>query len=180
MGLVRHEYAASPSWMPHCMIAARPPPVPECGMTTALFTHSACLAHDTGRHHPESPARLAAVLDALSSPAFAALDRREAPRATLEDLALVHPRAFVEAVLDAIPAAGHAALDPDTIISPGSGEAALRAAGAVCAAVDAVMAGEAGNAFCAVRPPGHHAEPERAMGFCLFNSVAIGAARARH
>jgi acetoin utilization deacetylase AcuC-like enzyme len=81
--------------------------------------------------------------------------------------------------MSAIPAEGHAALDPDTIVSPGSGEAALRAAGAVRAAVDAVMAGEAANAFCAVRPPGHHAEPERAMGFCLFNNVAIGAAHAR-
>ncbi len=107
------------------------------------------------------------------------MDRREAPRATREELALIHPPRFIDAVMRAIPAEGHSALDPDTIISPGSGEAALHAAGAVCAAVDAVMAGEAANAFCAVRPPGHHAEPERAMGFCLFNNVAIGAARAR-
>jgi acetoin utilization deacetylase AcuC-like enzyme len=148
-------------------------------MTTALLTHPACLAHDTSPRHPESPARLAAVLNALTGDAFAALDRREAPRATQEQLALIHPPRFVDAVLRAIPAQGHAALDADTIISPGSGEAALRAAGAVCAAVDAVMAGEAANAFCAVRPPGHHAEPARAMGFCLFNSVAIGAAHAR-
>jgi acetoin utilization deacetylase AcuC-like enzyme len=148
-------------------------------MTTALFTHPACLVHDTSQRHPESPARLTAVLDALSGDAFVKLDRREAPRATREDLALIHPTHFIDAVMSAIPADGHAALDADTIVSPGSGEAALRAAGAVRAAVDAVMAGEAANAFCAVRPPGHHAEPERAMGFCLFNSVAIGAARAR-
>lgn len=148
-------------------------------MTTALFTNPACLAHDTSRRHPESPARLTAVLDALSDGNFAALDRREAPRALREQLALIHPPRFIDAVLHAIPAEGHAALDPDTIVSPGSGEAALRAAGAVVAAVDAVLAGEAASAFCAVRPPGHHAEPERAMGFCLFNNVAIGAAHAR-
>ncbi|HEX4113778.1 MAG TPA: histone deacetylase family protein [Stellaceae bacterium] len=147
-------------------------------MTTALFTHPACLGHDTGRRHPESPARLAAVLDALSGEAFAVLERQEAPRATLDDLALIHPRDCIDAILAAIPAEGHSALDPDTIISPGSGEAALRAAGAVRAAVDAVMSGACANAFCAVRPPGHHAEPRRAMGFCLFNNVAIGAAHA--
>ncbi len=148
-------------------------------MTTALFTHPACLGHDTSRRHPESPARLRAVLDALSGGAFSALQRREAPRASRDELALIHPPAFIDAVMRAIPAEGHSALDPDTIVSPGSGEAALRAAGAVVAAVDAVMAGEAANAFCAVRPPGHHAEPARAMGFCLFNNVAVGAARAR-
>lgn len=149
-------------------------------MTTLLYTHEACFAHDPGSHHPESPARLKAVLDALSDPAFAGLVRREAPRAAVEDLARAHSRRFVEAMLKAIPATGHAAIDADTILSPGSGEAALRAAGAVTAAVDAVLAGEATNAFCAVRPPGHHAEAERAMGFCLFNSVATGAHRARH
>src|SRR6266404_9690131 len=129
-------------------------------MTTLLYSHPACLEHDPGSHHPESPERLRAVLAALSAAEFAGLDRREAPRA-------------------AIPSSGHAGLDADTIVSPGSGEAALRAAGAVCAAVDAVMAGEADNAFCAVRPPGHHAEPYRPMGFCLFNSIAIAALRAR-
>jgi acetoin utilization deacetylase AcuC-like enzyme len=100
----------------------------------------------------------------------------------MDQLTRVHTRAYVEHVLSAIPAHGFAALDPDTIVSPGSNEAALRAAGALCAAVDAVMAKEATNAFCAVRPPGHHAEIERSMGFCLFNNVAIGAlhAHARH
>jgi acetoin utilization deacetylase AcuC-like enzyme len=148
-------------------------------MTTLLYTHPDCLAHDPGAHHPESPDRLRAVLAALSAEEFAGLERREAPRAALDAIALVHDRAYVEALLEAVPASGHAALDPDTILSPHSGEAALRAAGAVCAAVDAVLAGEAHNAFCAVRPPGHHAEPDHAMGFCLFNSVAIGARHAQ-
>jgi acetoin utilization deacetylase AcuC-like enzyme len=128
--------------------------------------------------HPESPARLKAVLAALDADEFASLERREAPRAEKDQIARMHPPEFVEAVLDAIPAEGHGSFDMDTIVSPGSGEAALRAAGAVCAAVDAVMAGEADNAFCAVRPPGHHAEQARAMGFCLFNNVAVGAAQA--
>ncbi|MEE8187729.1 MAG: histone deacetylase family protein [Kiloniellales bacterium] len=148
-------------------------------MTTLIYSHPACLGHDPGRMHPESPARLEAVLAALDAPEFRGLERREAPEATREQLTRVHPEAHVNAVLDAIPATGHNGLDPDTIVSPGSGEAAKRAAGAVCAAVDAVMAGEAENAFCAVRPPGHHAEPDRAMGFCLFNSVAVGAFQAR-
>ena len=148
-------------------------------MTTLLFTHDACFRHDTGSHHPESPARLRAVLDGLSGPAFAALQRREAPLAAREAIGRAHVPRFVDTVLAAIPTTGHSALDADTIISPGSGEAALRAAGAVIAAVDAVIAGEAANAFCAVRPPGHHAEAARAMGFCLFNNIAIGARHAR-
>jgi acetoin utilization deacetylase AcuC-like enzyme len=148
-------------------------------MTTLLYTHPACLEHDPGRYHPESPARLRAVLEALEGPEFAALDRREAPEAELDDIARVHPRRFVEALLDAVPAQGHVGIDADTVMSPASGRAALRAAGAVVAAVDAVVGGEANNAFCAVRPPGHHAEPGRAMGFCLFNNAAIGALRAR-
>ncbi len=148
-------------------------------MTTLLYTHEACFDHDTGRQHPERPARLKAVLDALAGDGFAALERRVAPRAELAQLARVHPRDYVEQVLAAIPAQGIAHLDADTAVSPGSGEAALRAAGAVCAAVDAVMGGEATNAFCAVRPPGHHAEPATPMGFCLFNNVAVGAEQAR-
>ena len=148
-------------------------------MTTLLYSHQACIGHDTGSMHPESPARLKAILAALEAEEFGALERREAPPATVEQIARVHPRGFVEAVLAAIPENGLSGLDADTIVSPGSGEAALRAAGAVCAAVDAVMAGEADNAFCAVRPPGHHAEPQRAMGFCLFNNVAVGAEQAR-
>jgi acetoin utilization deacetylase AcuC-like enzyme len=148
-------------------------------VTTLLFSHPACIEHDPGDFHPESPARLRAVLSALEAEEFALLERRQAPRAEIEDIARVHPRDFVEAVLAAVPKEGHVGVDPDTILCPASGEAALRAAGAVVAAVDAVVKGEAKNAFCAVRPPGHHAEPDRAMGFCLFNNVAVGAARAR-
>jgi len=148
-------------------------------MTTWLFTHPACLTHEMGPHHPESPDRLRAILAALEAAEFAPLVRHEAPAATVDSLAFVHDRGFVEAVLAAIPKAGIVALDPDTSVSSGSGEAALRAAGAVVAAVDAVLAGAAGNAFCAVRPPGHHAEASAAMGFCLFNNVAVAAEHAR-
>ncbi len=148
-------------------------------MTTLLYSHPACLEHDPGKMHPESPARLEAVLAALEAPAFAGLERREAPPVERAQLARVHSEAYVDAVFEAIPETGYAGLDADTIVSPGSGEAARRASGALCAAVDAVVAGEAGNAFCAVRPPGHHAEQSRAMGFCLFNNIAIGAAHAR-
>ncbi len=151
-------------------------------MTTLLFSHPACENHIPDLGHPEGPIRLKAVREALSAPEFAALLRREAPRAEESEIALVHPSSFVHDLLEAVPLSGERALDADTFMSPGSGEAALRAAGAVVAAVDAVMAGEADNAFCAVRPPGHHSEPDRAMGFCLFNNVAVGAlhARAKH
>jgi len=148
-------------------------------MTTLLYTHPACLDHDPGRHHPESPARLRAVLAALDDPEFARLERREAPEADREDLLRVHSPRHVESILGAVPKTGHVGIDADTVLSPASGEAALRAAGAVVAAVDAVVAREGDNAFCAVRPPGHHAEPLQAMGFCLFNNAAIGALRAR-
>lgn len=148
-------------------------------MVTGLFSHSACLAHDTGEGHPECSERLQAVLASLEAEDFLYLDRREAPRATADQLARVHPGDFVDRMLRAIPQAGLRYVDGDTIVSPGSGEAALRAAGAVCAAIDAVMAGELRNAFCAVRPPGHHAEPGQAMGFCLFNNIAVGALHAR-
>jgi acetoin utilization deacetylase AcuC-like enzyme len=148
-------------------------------MSTILFSHSACLDHDTGGYHPESPERLRAVLAALEGEDFMFLDRREAPRATRGQLALAHPLSYVDAMLAAIPSDGLSPIDADTIVSPGSGEAALRAAGAVVAAVDAVARKEARNAFCAVRPPGHHAEPAQAMGFCLFNNVAVGALHGR-
>ncbi|MSO74781.1 MAG: histone deacetylase family protein [Alphaproteobacteria bacterium] len=146
---------------------------------TILFTHKACIAHDPGLGHPERPDRLRAVLERLDQPAFAALERREAPLASRAMIARVHDAKLVGAILEAVPKSGHVALDADTHLSPQSGEAALRAAGALIAAVDAVFKGEADNAFCAVRPPGHHAEPARPMGFCLFNNVAIGAAHAR-
>lgn len=147
-------------------------------MTTLLATHAACLDHDTSPGHPESPARLRAVLQALEGTEFDALSRIEAPQATREQLLRVHPAAHVDAVFAAVPETGYDRIDADTIVSPGSGEAVLRAAGALVAAVDAVIAGTVDNAFCAVRPPGHHAEPMRAMGFCLFNNVAVGALHA--
>jgi len=151
-------------------------------MTTLLLTHPACLLHDTGYGHPERADRLRAIDDALAAPAFKPLKREEAPLADLAAIERLHPQAYVEMVRAAIPARDHAWLDPDTVVSPGSWEAALRATGATIYAVDRVMAGKADNAFCAVRPPGHHAEPSRAMGFCLFNSVAVAAlhARAKH
>ena len=148
-------------------------------MTTLLVTHQACVAHDPGQFHPERPDRLRAVLTGLSEAEFRGLERVEAPRATREQLILCHPADQVDLVLGAVPESGLAHLDGDTALSPGSGEAALRAAGAVVAAVDAVCTGKAANAFCAVRPPGHHAESDQAMGFCLFNSVAVGARHAR-
>jgi len=148
-------------------------------MTTLFYSHDACIAHDPGPHHPEQPARLRAVLDALDDAAFAGLDRREAPLADIACIERVHDSGYVAATLASEPAEGRIHLDPDTAMSTGSAEAALRAAGALCAAVDAVVAGEGKNAFCAVRPPGHHAEQDRAMGFCLFNNVAIGARHAQ-
>ena len=144
-----------------------------------LFTHDAGLNHDTGPMHPERPDRLRAVLKALAAKEFSSIERREAPEATVEQIARIHPESYVEAILDAIPSSGTRGLDGDTIVSPGSGEAALRASGAACAAVDAVIAGDARNAFCATRPPGHHAEPTTAMGFCLFNNVAVAARHAQ-
>jgi len=148
-------------------------------MTTIVFTHPACVDHDPGDYHPERPDRLRAVLAALKGEGFEALTWREAPKAGREQIARVHDGDYIDQILASVPKRGHIHLDPDTAMSPASGEAALRAAGAACAAVDAVMAGEARNAFCAVRPPGHHAESGQAMGFCLFNNVAVAALQAR-
>jgi acetoin utilization deacetylase AcuC-like enzyme len=147
-------------------------------MTTLLYTHSSSLEHDPGPGHPESPARIRAIEAAFAKDGLAGVERREPPRATRTQLERVHDARFIEQILAAVPSWGYRRIDADTVMSPGSGEAALRAAGAACAAVDAVLAGEGTNAFCALRPPGHHAEPDRAMGFCLFNSVAIGARQA--
>ncbi|MBL8251004.1 MAG: histone deacetylase family protein [Candidatus Competibacter sp.] len=148
-------------------------------MTTLLYTHSACLEHDAGYGHPECAARLTAILKVLKTPPFAALQWRDAPLASIDQLTRVHSPAHVERILSRIPKQGYHAIDGDTVVSPQSGEAALRAAGAVCAAVDALVEGAARNAFCAIRPPGHHAEPQQSMGFCLFSNAAIGAAHAR-
>ena len=146
---------------------------------TIVYSHPVCADHDPGPGHPESPARLGAVLTALSTPNFADLIHAEAPLGTSSSIALVHDAAYIERSLAAVPAQGYQGLDADTILSPGSGEAALRAVGAMTAAVDDVMTGRQTNAFCVVRPPGHHAEPNRSMGFCLFNNIAIAAAHAR-
>jgi acetoin utilization deacetylase AcuC-like enzyme len=149
-------------------------------VTTVLFTHPACLGHDAGPWHPERPERLEAVLAALQHRDFTALLRERAPQATREQLLLAHPERYVDYILGQHPAPGcRVHLDPDTAMSEGSAEAALRAAGAACAAVDAVMEGWARAAFTAVRPPGHHAEPARAMGFCLFANAAVAALHAR-
>lgn len=149
-------------------------------MSLALVTHPACLEHDTGPGHPERIERLRAVLHAIEAARLPGLIREEAPRASFDQLAAVHQRSQVERLLAIeVPEGEHGALDGDTIVSHGSIEAALRAAGAAIHAVDLVVEGRAGAAFAAVRPPGHHAEPDRAMGFCLFNNVAIAALHAR-
>jgi acetoin utilization deacetylase AcuC-like enzyme len=146
----------------------------------ALFTHQACLAHDPGPGHPECPARLRAVMSALDHPDFVSLLREQAPEASVEQLCLVHPRAYVDAIMALAPPVDDVvALDADTFASAGSVEAARRAAGGAVAAVDAVMEGWADAAFAAVRPPGHHAERAQPMGFCLFASVSVAALHAR-
>jgi acetoin utilization deacetylase AcuC-like enzyme len=147
---------------------------------TALITHPACLEHDNGPYHPECSERLRAVLTALEAPEFADLLRESAPEATVEQLQRVHPANYVEAILAIRPELGESVqLDADTSMSNGSAEAALRAVGAAVAGVDAVMEGWARAVFAAVRPPGHHAEPARPMGFCLFNNAAVAAMHAR-
>src|SRR5688572_21489924 len=123
-------------------------------MPTLLLTHPDCLKHEMGAQHPERPDRLRAVADALSGDAFAALRREEAPLADIAEIELLHPAAYVDAVRAAEPKKGHVWLDPDTAMSPGSWNAALRATGAAIYAVDQVMSGAAKNAFCATRPPG--------------------------
>lgn len=144
----------------------------------AVYTHAACAGHDPVPGHPEQPARLAAALAAFDEGPLRDCPRVDAPRATREQLALAHDAAHIERVFAAGASERYIQLDPDTALAPGSLEAALRAAGAVVAAVDAAIAGEHPRAFCAVRPPGHHATRKLAMGFCLFNNVAVGAAHA--
>ena len=148
-------------------------------MTTLLVTHPACLDHRTPPGHPERPDRLRAVLRALEAPRFDDLRREEAPEAAREAILRVHPEPYLRALQATIPTEGLARIDADTTVSPGSWEAALRGAGAAVLAVDEVMAGRAATAFCATRPPGHHAEAAVAMGFCLLNNAAIAARHAQ-
>ncbi len=151
-------------------------------MTTFYVSHPAFLDHDTGPGHPERADRLRAIEKVMAHSIFSGLTRREAPLSSIEPARLVHDDRYLAALEAASPTEGWAHIDADTLMSPGTWEAALRAVGGATLAVDAVMTGAAKNAFCAVRPPGHHAEPARAYGFCFFNNVAIAAvhARARH
>ena len=145
-------------------------------MTTAYISHSDFLKHEMGSHHPECPERIQAIEDQLIlSRVDGYLKRIEPPLATTEQVELVHSADHVEYVTGHSPTTGYFMLDGDTIMNPATLTVSLRAAGAAIAGVDAVMKGEVENAFCAIRPPGHHAEPTRSMGFCVFNNIAIAA-----
>jgi acetoin utilization deacetylase AcuC-like enzyme len=152
-------------------------------MVTAIYSHPDCRLHDMGAGHPECPQRLDAIHDHLLATGLeAALEARSAPLADLKDLALAHESRYVgelKELLEQVVASGESRhIDPDTVVGPGTWKAALRAAGAAVAATDAVLDGEIENAFCAVRPPGHHATRSEAMGFCFFNNVAVAARHA--
>ena len=153
--------------------------MPAAALATAFVTHSDCLKHEMGAHHPERPARLTAIEDQLiASGVGQYLARYDAPLATDEHLARVHPPEYVRAIREVAPRAGTIHLDPDTAMNPYSLQAALRAAGAAVHAVDLVLQNKVRTAFCAVRPPGHHACRARPMGFCFFNNVAVAARHA--
>jgi len=148
-------------------------------LSTAYISHPDCHAHDTGEGHPESARRLSAIEDRLISSGLSDFIRSiDAPEVTRTQLLRVHTSEHLASIEAMMPQQGYARLDPDTVISPATLQAAKRAAGAVVAAVDLVMGDKLKNAFCAVRPPGHHAESNRAMGFCVFNNLAVGAAHA--
>jgi acetoin utilization deacetylase AcuC-like enzyme len=148
-------------------------------VSAAFVTHSDCLKHEMGAHHPEQPARLTAIEDQLiASGVGQYLQRFEAPLATDEQLARVHPLEYVRAIREVAPEQGTVHLDPDTAMNPHTLNAALRAAGAAVKATDLVMEGKFASVFCSVRPPGHHACRTRPMGFCIFNNVAVAARHA--
>jgi acetoin utilization deacetylase AcuC-like enzyme len=150
-------------------------------MPCALITHPDCLKHEMGAHHPERPARLTAIEDQLIASGIGQyLERHDAPLASEEQLARVHPIEYVRAIHDAAPDSGTVHLDPDTAMNPHSLDAALRAAGAAVLATDLVLQSKVKTAFCSVRPPGHHACRARPMGFCIFNNVAVAARHALH
>ena len=148
-------------------------------MQTAYITHPLCLKHDNGAHHPECAERITAIEDQLiASGLLDYLQHHEAPTATREQLLRVHDGDYLDQLSQLVPEQGIVHIDGDTALNPYTLQAALHAAGAVAAAVDLVMAGRVENAFCNIRPPGHHAERARAMGFCIFNNIAVGAAHA--
>ena len=148
-------------------------------MTTGYVTHMACKAHEMGSWHPESPERLAAINDHLIAVGILPhLQEIAAPQATRDALARTHTARYLDTLQASVPEQGYVSLDPDTSMNPATYKAALHAAGAVIEATDLVMRGELANAFCAVRPPGHHARPHAAMGFCFFNNIAVGARHA--
>ena len=148
-------------------------------MQTAYISHPLCLKHDMGAHHPECPARIHAIEDRLIAAGLLDyLQRHDAPEVTREQLLRVHDENYIDSIESGVPQHGIVQIDGDTAMNPFSCQAALRAAGAAVLGVDLVMAGKVENAFCNIRPPGHHAERARAMGFCIFNNVAVGAAHA--
>jgi acetoin utilization deacetylase AcuC-like enzyme len=148
-------------------------------LQTGLFTHHACSQHEMGSWHPECPERLAAITDQLISTGITPhLRSYDAPLASTEALTRAHSAGYVQRLQSSVPSQGYRPLDPDTSMNSHTLEAALRAAGAVVDATDRVVGGEIANAFCAVRPPGHHARKSAAMGFCFFNNVAVGARHA--
>ncbi|MCW8872449.1 MAG: histone deacetylase family protein [Xanthomonadales bacterium] len=148
-------------------------------MKTAYISHGQCLSHDTGEDHPETARRIGAIEDRLiATGLFDLLRHCEAPEISREQLLRIHSPGYLESLESLAPQHGYMRLDPDTVMGPGTLDAAYRAAGAAVLAVDLLMTGQADNAFCCVRPPGHHAERSQAMGFCLFNNIAAGAAHA--
>ncbi len=148
-------------------------------MKTTIYIHDSGLRHDTGFSHPEGADRLATILGLLKETPYDTLPQGKVTPAKEEQILLAHPLHYIDHIRDSIPDHGHAQIDADTIMSPGSWNAALHAAGAACSAVDDVASGKTTRAFCAMRPPGHHAESALSMGFCLFNNIFIGARHAQ-